>query len=326
MLTTNLLDDLTPAGDKITSRVKATLPDANATSQRGRAKLKQKIAATVVDIFTDAGFAGVRVPWQDEAAAGTFNAAFTAAFTLRRGVWGLSNTANPFSTSFWNFVVASDNSISSAGAAEELDFDMTTKRNVAGTQAFIGVPLPVGSGNKRVTEIGRLNGDLLQDNALNFSGTARSFKDEAEFLAAMDRFAAHVGIIIAHEVGHALGMMHTPFVQPGNYSEPNGSPVLSIMSEGVDSGGFGTNLKFAMQNKVMWAGAFGVTPVFTDNGLQNKTWQPNEVKTLAWSDRKTRFMKLHGESGMRSPGFNVGPSGVPPQAKAWPDAQKGTKL
>src|ERR1700680_4274225 len=62
--------------------------------------------------------------------------------------------------------------------------------------------------------------DLL----LNSGGTARTFADETALIAAVDRSAAYVGIIVAHEVGHALGLMHTPHVEGGDYSEANGSP------------------------------------------------------------------------------------------------------
>jgi hypothetical protein len=326
MLAANLLDALTPPAAKLTSRIQAALANPEATVAKAKASMKRKIAATVVEMFIDAGFMGARAPWQDEAAASVFNAAFTAVFVRRQGVWKLGNPQGAFATSYWNFVVGDDSSINEAGLGEEYQFDMNTKRSVGGVSAFLALPIPIGGGNKPLRETIRLNGARLQDVLLNFSGSARSFKDEAEFLTAVDRHAAHVGIIVAHEVGHALGLMHTPHVESGDYSEANGSPVLAVMSEGVDSGGFGTGMKFATQTKVMWASTFGVTPNFVDNTLQNKTWQPSEVKTLAWQDRKNRFNALHGEKGMRAPLFASFPLNVPPFAVAWPKAQKGTKI
>ena len=325
MLSTTLLGALRPSAAQLQSRV-TNLPNPNAAQGNARTTIRDHVTATAQAIFRDAGFTGARVLWQDDPAAAAFDQTYRASFVDRGNRWDLGNPARPFVTPFWNFVVAHDSTIQGAVATgEHRQLDTATQRNVAGTRAFINYALPIGQGNKNMTDPIRLNGDLMLDHTLNFSGTARRFKDEAELTTALERYADHIGIIVAHEVGHALGLMHTPHVESGDFSEANGSPVLTIMSEGVDSGGFGTNMRFSSQAKVMFAGVFGVTPTFPDATLANKTWTAAEVRSIDWPVRKKRFFDLHGESGMRIPPFaSLNAGVVPPFAIAPPGAQRGT--
>ena len=326
MLTTNLLDALTPTGPQLSSRV-TTLPNPGATAANVSTEYRQRVPATVSNIFTDAGFTGVQVFWQDEPAASVLDRDFRTAFTLDRNRWRLLNAAAPWRTGFWNFVAANDSTLQGAIANGETHPVATaTPRNVAGTQAFIAYTVPIGAGTKPVSAPIRIIGSRMLDLLLNSGGTARTFPDETALIAAVDRSAAHVGIIVAHEVGHALGLMHTPHVEGGDYSEANGSPVLTIMSEGVDSGGFGTNMHFSAQVKVMWSQVFTVTPNFVDTTLQNKTWTTAEVTTVTWAERTNRFLRQHGESGMRVPPWSIQRPAAPPPpfAVAPPGKQRGT--
>lgn len=325
MLSTSLLGALRPSAAQLQSRV-TVLPNANAAQGNARVLIKGSVAATAQAILRDAGFTGAQVVWQEDQPAQAFDATYRAAFVERSNRWQLANPAAPFQTAFWNFVVTHDGSLQGAVATgEHRATDVATQRNIAGVQGFINYILPIGQGNKRMTDPIRLNGDVMLDHMLNFSGTARKFANETELNAAINRSADHVGIIVAHEVGHALGLMHTPHVESGDFSEANGSPVLTVTSEGVDNGGFGTNMRFSAQVKVMWADTFSVTPTFPDTSLQNKTWTAAEVRSVDWPERKKRFFERHGEPGMRVPPFALlAPNTVPPFAVAPPGAQRGT--
>lgn len=118
-------------------------------------------------------------------------------------------------------------------------------------------------------------------------------------------------------------MHHCKVENRANYSESSGSPVLSMMSSGVESGGFGVGMMFYAQAKVIWAAVFGVTPTFTDTFLQNKVWTTAQVFTMDWGTRTTNFIKSHGEGSMARPGLGVF-NKVPPFAVAPPGGQKGT--
>jgi hypothetical protein len=327
MLATNLLDNLAPSSTQISSHVTG-VGDPAAAATAARARLRVGLAAALAAILTDAGFAGAVVDWQDAAALSALAAAFTASFVPNAfggNFWRLGNPDAPFVTSFWNFVVTHSDNIQVAGVAEQRRVD-PNPHPIAGQSVYLDCPLPIGSGNKQVRETTRLNAAVFSDVLLNASGLARQFATPADFDRAVDKLAAHVAMAAAHEIGHSLGLMHTAHVESsGNYSERNGSPVMTIMSEGMDSGGFGTNMRFAAQAKVIWATAFGVSPTYADPSLVNKTWSTAEVPTLGWQDRLNRFLHLHDEPGMARPGWTSS-DGVPPFAKAPPAAQKGTKI
>jgi hypothetical protein len=325
ILLMDLLDGLVPPDSFLASSIKGGIVPAQvrtASVLRFRNSIQQGVQA----VFTDAGFTGVQVLWQDQPAAAALVSAFTGAFmfqTLGGHFWRLSNSARPFVTSFWNFFIGSSDSNNTAGVDEGLDSTTATPRTIGTQQVFLPNTVPIGSGTKRVNRTIQIATATFQDLLMQRSGVARTYANLAEFNDAVDKVAGKMIILFAHEVAHSLGMMHHCRVENrGNYSEADGSPVLSIMSSGVESGGFGVGLTFASQAKVIWAAAFGVTPTFSDAILRNKSWTAAEVFTVDWSTRTSRFIRSHGEGSIARP--SLGSSGLPPFAVASPGVQRGT--
>ena len=331
LLLTDLLDDLVPPNSFLTSSVTgvtaATVAQVRAaTTQR----FKDAIKPALTDILTDAGFAGSQALWQDEAGAAALAGAFTGAFTrstVGTREWRLRNSASPLATSFWNFFVGSNDGLQTAGEGEHIA-SANTQRTIGGQQAFLENTIPIGQGNKQVERPIQIVSGVFRDLLTTQSGVPRRFPNRAAFDTAVDKVAAKLTLLIAHEIGHSLGLMHKGKVVTGsNYSESNGSPVLCIMSSDVDSGGFGTGVKFSAQVKVIWAAAFGVTPTFSDAVLQNKTWTAAEVTTVDWVTRTSRFLRAHGEVSIRRPFLGtVNPTspGPPAFASTPPAVQRGT--
>ncbi|MGB9466236.1 MAG: hypothetical protein WBR10_14095, partial [Candidatus Acidiferrum sp.] len=289
------------------------------------------IKPAVQDVFVDAGFTGVQVLWQDDPDAATFVASFKKSFKFGSGAansWTLQNPAAPFVTPFWNFFVGSDGSIQKAGEAETLA-GTPVPHVIGGQTIFLQNTLPIGKGDKTVNQIIRIKTSVFQDLLMESEpGTPRSYKTLAEFNDAVDKLARKLTVIFAHEVAHSLGMTHHCLVvNSGRYSEDDGSPILAIMSSGVESGGFGVGLKFSSQSKVIWAAAFGVSPTFNDAIFQNKTWNTAEVFTVDWNERKKRFIQSNGEPNLVQPFLSSTPGGstAPPVFAGKPSGvQKGT--
>jgi hypothetical protein len=324
ILLTDLLSDLVPSDSFLTSAIRGAIVPAQVRSA-SVTRFKSAIKQGVLDVFSDAGFTGVQVLWNDEAAANLLFTAFKRAFmfqTVGGQFWRLLNPATPFNTSFWNFFVGSSDSIQTAGQDEDSQV-IQPPTTIARRQVFLPCPIPIGSGNKNLSRVIQIATAVFKDLLTTSSGVTRTFKNIGEFNDAVDKVAGKMIILISHEVAHSLGLMHHCRVESsGNFDETDGSPVLSIMSSGVESGGFGVGLRFASQAKVIWAAAFGVSPTFSDTFLKNKTWSAAEVFTVGWSDRTSRFIRAHGEVSIARP--QLASSGVPPFALAPPRAQRGT--
>jgi len=150
----------------------------------------------------------------------------------------------------------------------------------------------------------------------------RQYASMQDFLGAAGAIAAKVGIVIAHEIGHSIGLMHEALIlNSGAYSERSGSPVLTVMSSSTESSTYGTNMKFSHQAKVMWERAFGVSPNWDCSYLANKTWG-NDWATVDWATRLNRFCRQYNEVAMGEVG--LGHDGAPPYAGTPPNAQRGT--
>jgi hypothetical protein len=325
LLLKDLLDDLVPSDSFLTSSIRGAIVPAQV--RRDALKhFRDLIKQGVLNVFTDAGFTGAQVFWQDEAAASSLVATFTGAFmfqTLGGRFWRLLNSSRPLATPFWTFFVGSSDATQTAGTGEEYEFQGVTPITLAGKQAFLPYPVPIGGGTKPLKEIIRIAVSTFENLLTTQSGVTRTFKSVADFNDAVDKVAGKMVILICHEVGHSLGLMHHCRVEtPGNFDENDGSPVLSIMSAGVESGGFGVGLTFCSQVKDIWADAFHVSPTFNDTIFQNKTWTPAEVFTVDWSTRTSRFIQKHGEVSIARPG--LASSGTPQFASAPPRAQRGT--
>jgi hypothetical protein len=267
--------------------------------------LKNAIKPALVDIFVDAGFTGVQVLWEDEPAASTLVAAFKRSFkpgSSGGSSWALADSDAPFVTSFWNFFIGSGEDIQTAGLGEALG-GTATPHTIAGKSVFLQNAIPIGGGDKSLSEIIRIKISVFEDLLRETEpGTPRSYKTLADFNDAVDKLARKLTIVFAHEVAHSLGMTHHSLVvNSGHYSEDAGSPILAIMSSGVESGGFGVGLKFSSQSKVIWAAAFGVSPTFDDKILHNKTWTQAEVFKMEWSERKAKFNRANGEVSLARP-------------------------
>ncbi|MGI8988215.1 MAG: hypothetical protein ACR2I2_01370 [Bryobacteraceae bacterium] len=323
VLMVDLLDDLSPPDSFLTGNI-GGVTDPAPVKKATIARFKSALPPALTDVFVDAGFAGCDVRWSDDAAAAALVAAFKGAFTLRTAGWKLSSAGSPLNTSFWNFFVASGQ-IGTAGSGEQFQ-TQNTPTTVGGKSVFLKNTVPLGSGTKPLTKPIEIATAVFQDLLMTRSGLSRKYKDIAEYNGAVDKVAGKLTVLIAHEVAHSLGMMHHCKVEnSGNYSEQFGSPVLSTMSSGVESGGFGVGMKFHSQAKVIWSSAFGVTPTFSDAFLQNKSWTPAEVFTLDWTSRMTRFIRSHGEGSVASPGLGTTLGTNPPFTTDPPAApQRGT--
>jgi hypothetical protein len=327
VLLIDLLDDLAPPASFFTSNVTGATNPAKAQSDT-RDRFKNALPSAIRDIFVDAGFAGADVRWSDDTAAASLVSSFRGAFTrqtLGGSQWRLSNSSAPFVTPFWNFFAGSSTVNQTAGSGEK-PAAPPVARTVGGRSVFLRNTIPIGSGTKSISSPIEIVSSVFQDLLQTRSGLPRTYKSVADYNDAVDKVAAKLIVLIAHEVAHSLGMMHHALVLNGsNYSEDHGSPVLSIMSSGVESGGFGIGLKFHAQAKVIWAAAFGVTPTFSDAIFQNKTWTAAEVFTLSWSDRTTKFIRAHGEGSIGSPGLGTPMTSKPPFTTDPPAApQRGT--
>lgn len=319
----DVLDDLAPP-EAFLRRAVPGISSPATTRTDTIARFKSALAPGLRTILTDAGFAGAEVRWSDDSAAASLVTAFKGAFSQGRSGWTLKNAANPLTTSFWNFfVVAGQGTVAGTG---ETTATQNTATSVGGKSVFLQHTVPIGSGDKSLTkpiEIISANlGDLLQTR----SGIARTYKDLNDYNDAVDKVAAKVVVVLAHEVAHSLGMMHHCVTLKGsNYSEQFGSPVLSIMSSGVESGGFGINLTFHTQAKLIWQKAFGVTPTFSNAILNNKVWTQAEVFTMNWTDRMNKFIRSHGENSLARPGLGTNLGTNPPFTTDPPaDPQRGT--
>ena len=332
ILLTDLLDDVVPEDSFLTGNITgvtaATLPALRTSVQT---HFRNTIKTTVEDMFTDAGFTGATALWQNDSAATTLVSAFNSDFirnTFGGHFWRLQNSSSPMQTSFWNFFVGSSDQIQSAGVAEQLHNNALTQRTISSQSVYIKFAVPIGSGNKSLETPIQIASERFKDLITDRSGLPRTYATLVEFLDAVDKSANKMAILIAHEVAHSLGLMHHCRISSsGNYSESNGAPILSIMSSDVESGGFGTGLKFHSQAKVIWEQAFGVTPTYNDQIFQNKTWTASQVTTMDWGDRTSRFLRAHGEGSIARPHLSSVPitASTPPVfAQTPPNVQRGT--
>lgn len=334
VLLSDLLDDVVPADSFLTFNITGVTATAVATVRTNvQTRFRNTIQNTLNAVFPDAGFAGMSAMWQNDAGAAALMTAFSGAFvrnTLRGRYWRLSNSQNPLQTSFWNFFVGSSNQLRAptTGVAEQFHDSAGAQHTIAGQQVFLRQPVPIGGGNKRLQTPIQIKSGVFRDLLTDRSQVPRRYNSLNDFYDAVDKTANKMAMLIAHEVAHSLGLMHhSRIASTTHYPESEGSPVLSLMSADVDSGGFGTGLRFHSQAKVIWAAAFGVTPTYSDQIFQNKTWTAGEVTTVDWGDRTNRFVHAHGEESIGHATLSTVPPaslGSPPFAGTPPNVQRGT--
>lgn len=333
LLTNDLMDDLIPEASYLQSNVGGISSAQQAGSVRTQlnTRVKNRIASTIRNIFTNAGFTSPNVWWQGDTAASALLTEFTGSFRYYSGSgrWSLINSRYPLDTSFWNFFVTRDTSISAVGFSETGQIHHEFSPTGGNIVYFLSTVPPIGSGNKRLDAPIRIKTEYFL-NGVTGGGSRRHASLNPVFNDIMDGMADKVGICISHEIGHSLGLMHQVKVLGGTpYREIGANGALSLMCCTIDSNSFGREVVFSSQAKVLLNRAFSITPAdWNATYLQNKTWG-NDWATTDWATRMRTFYQQHHEDGMRQSYLSaVDPTAVPtpppPYAGTGTSVQRGT--
>lgn len=291
------------------------------------AQIKTQIAIVLRSIFIDAGFTGMKVSWSDEPAGAAQFAELTSAFgppNINKAAWHLLDPAKPLIAPFWHFFITGTTDLKGAGVgeAETYALDTVAPRQIGAATVFVPMTVPIGSGTKPLAAVTRILPTPFADKiTIGDNNTVRLFKGRSDFDAALAVMSTQIAIVVAHEIGHSLGLMHLSRIENGTYDEKAAGALVTIMSQSVEQGAIALDMKFHPQAKQMWKASFGVSPTFTDTTLQNKTWTDAEVDRVEWPVRSQRLHDKHHVKRIDFPDLSSGKTPTP-FSKA--GGQKGT--
>ncbi len=337
ILMNDLLDDLVPDTAELK---RLLLVPRNTTSKMTpdwvRRVLRAEVSLRLNDLFLDAGFAGMAALWDTDQPAASALALFKTRLAHRTSggsgrSWELKSANQPLMVSFWTFFAVFDNAnVSTALGVAESPLQLNHRVQSGSTIFHLPYPAPIGSGTKNLKspiriDTGKLTNHLTTD--LEDARRPNRSVPEARAKSLIDLVAGQLAAVVAHEVGHSLGLMHDVGIEvAGVFRESTGNSAVSIMSSSAENSPISAEARFSDQAKVIWQRAFGVSPTFAALPLRNKTWSGDEWQTVGWVDRMNRLRGRFGLDRIVSPEYVLTPTGVPPFAKKSPAVQKGTHI
>lgn len=265
-----------------------------------------KIKETLREIFLDAGFKGIKVFMQNDEGAKESVAVFKQARRKKRNI----------EAPFWTFYITKNNRMKkkALGLAEGLKAKFTI--NYGNKNYKSPYEKPIGSGKKEIEQpimikTKAIVKDFLPTYDQDFLKVYRKAEllpesSLIDFAKVTDKiveiYARRVSNLIAHEVGHSLGLMHETIVnnknQKGPYKERAAKNLLTIMCSSTENERFSLDAKFSNQAKVIWIKAFRVVPKNSgEKYYLNKTWHSNECKNsdCSWANRRQKFRNKYYE-------------------------------
>ena len=293
-----------------------------------RAQIETEIARFLTQAFTTAGFAGMTVLFQGTPAAAQLFTQYTGVFQRSGGVWTPRAPGTFLAIPFWTFFAA-DGDFQPPQAVGLSEGSGVIPVAAGGQRLDLTGPLPIGGGNKQL-------GRPMQVRTSILSGilTSGNFPTLAAYQAGVRNMSGQCAAVIAHETGHALGMMHDILCNrigdATPYSEQAAREILDLMASNADESPRDLGFGFSNQAKVIWQNVFSVTPNLDAPFLRNKTWGPTanppgpaeEFRTVSFTDRFKRFFGLHGQAAIVKPDLTT--RGTPPFAGSGGALQKGT--